>query len=291
MKRHSAAVLFALCGVIALGTKVAHADVTYADDLIVQGALCLGFDCVNDETFTSEFKLKENNTRINFIDQTAVEFDALIETSEYNLAGAMNGAWRIDANESNAGGRSAFIIRQQSAIAYPALSNGTAVDYECSAEGATAVGVIAAGEQVETQSWAYNPLDPAATDCLLLSSEIRLDGLILEGNSISSGAALGRESVPVDGTISIGSAQILRRLSNIAEALQDTDLVIKSQFEVDILPEVRLSELRSQLRQLDRQVTRVEQELGLVERRKKKSGSVSFGLILALGLLGLRRRH
>lgn len=287
MISHSRVVLFTLCGLMAaLGTNATHADAIYADDLIVQGAVCVGFDCVNGEAFTSELKLKENNTRINFVDQTALEFDALVETSEYTMSGTMSGAWRIDANESNSGGRNAFIIRQQSLVTYPALSNGTAVDYECSSGGATAVGSIPVGEQVETQTWTGS-----GTDCQLLSAEIRLDGMVLEGNSIASGAALGREAVPVDGAISIGSAETLRRLSHISEALQDTDLIIKSQFEGDTLADSRLSQLREQLRQIDRQLTGIERELGLVEGGRKKSGSVSFGLLLALGLLGLRRRH
>lgn len=292
MSKHSRVVVFTLCGLTAaLGATVAHADAVYADNLIVQGAVCVGFDCVNNEIFTSEIKLKENNARINFVDQTALEFDAQAETSEYTVAGAMSGAWRIDANESNSGGRNAFIIRQQSLVSYPALSNGAAIDYECSPSGATAVGLIPAGQQVETQIWAFDGVDINGTDCNLLSAEIRLDGMLLEGNSVFSGAALGREAVPVDGAFSIGSAATLRRLSHIAEALQDTDLIIKSQFEGDTLAGGRLSQLREQLSQIDRQLTGIERELGLVEGGKKKSGSVSFGLLLAFGLLGLRRRH
>ena len=44
-------------------------DQVIPDDLIVQGSLCVGFDCVNNETFgTDTIKLKENNTRITFED-------------------------------------------------------------------------------------------------------------------------------------------------------------------------------------------------------------------------------
>ena len=290
MIRQSGVAFFALCGLAAaLGSNTVHADVVFADDLIIQGAVCVGFDCVNNETFTSEFKLKENNTRINFVDQTALEFDAVSEATEYTISGEMNGAWRIDANESVNGSRNAFIVRQQSPVAYPALSNGTAVDYECSPGGATAVGLIPAGEQAETQIWAFDGVDPTGTDCQLLSSEIRLDSITLEGNSVSSGVALGNKSVPADGTLSIGSAETLRRLAHIAEALKDADLISKSQFENDVLGDNRLDELRAQLRQLDRQVTAIEKDLGLVERGNG-SGSVSFALLLMFTLLGMRRR-
>ena len=50
----------------------ARADDVVADDQIVQGAECVGFDCVNGEAFgTDTLRLKENNTRLAFDDTTA----------------------------------------------------------------------------------------------------------------------------------------------------------------------------------------------------------------------------
>ncbi len=47
-------------------------DQVIADDLIVQGSTCVGFDCVNGESFGFDtIRLKENNTRINFDDTSA----------------------------------------------------------------------------------------------------------------------------------------------------------------------------------------------------------------------------
>ena len=44
-------------------------DQVIPDDLIVQGSLCVGFDCVNNESFGFDtIRLKENNTRIKFED-------------------------------------------------------------------------------------------------------------------------------------------------------------------------------------------------------------------------------
>lgn len=280
---------------VAGATNIAHADVVYADDLVIQGGACIGVDCVNNEVLTSVIKLRENNTRINFIDQTALPFDATNETAEYTISGSMNGAWRIDANESANGGRNAFIIRQQSLLAYPALSNGSAVDYDCSYTGtATAVGLIPEGQQVETQQWFYDPAAPdptTTTDCQLLSSEVKLDGIILEGSSETSGAALGQQSVPADGTLSIGSTETLRRLVNIAAALEDVDLVTKGQFEQDVLTDERLADLRAQLRQIDRQVVQIERALGLAPIPKGKDGGAgSIIFLMMLALLGLRRR-
>ena len=284
---------------VAGATNMAHADVVHADDLVIQGNVCVGMDCVNNEVFTSAVKLKENNTRINFIDQTALPFDATNETAEYTISGTMNGAWRLDANESANGGRNAFIIRQQSLLTYPALSNGSAVDYDCSYTGtATAVGLIPEGQQVETQLWFYDPAAPdptTTTDCQLLSSEVKLDGIILEGSSETSGAALGQQSVPADGTLSIGSDETLRRLVNIAAALEDVDLVTKGQLQQDLINDGRIANLREQLRQIERDILRVERALGLAPKKvsfadDSDGGSVPLVVLLALTLLGLRRR-
>src|SRR6185369_14061376 len=44
-------------------------DQVIADDLIVQGSICAGLDCVNNEDFGFDtIRVKENNTRIQFDD-------------------------------------------------------------------------------------------------------------------------------------------------------------------------------------------------------------------------------
>ncbi len=53
----------------ALGPSTSQADQLIADDLIVVGSECVGFDCVLDEEFSfSTLLLKENNLRIFFND-------------------------------------------------------------------------------------------------------------------------------------------------------------------------------------------------------------------------------
>ena len=50
-------------------------DVVTADDVIVQGSLCVGFDCVNNENFGFDtIRLKENNLRIKFEDTSVGSF-------------------------------------------------------------------------------------------------------------------------------------------------------------------------------------------------------------------------
>jgi hypothetical protein len=69
-------------------------DQVIPDDLIVQGSICAGFDCVNNENFGFDtFRLKENNTRIQFGDTSA-------------SVGFATNNWQIRANDSASGGAS-----------------------------------------------------------------------------------------------------------------------------------------------------------------------------------------
>jgi hypothetical protein len=76
-------------------------DIVQADDVIIQGSLCVGLDCVVNESFNFDtIRLKENNTRISFNDtSTGVGFP----TND----------WTIRANSSASGGASflAFVDR------------------------------------------------------------------------------------------------------------------------------------------------------------------------------------
>jgi hypothetical protein len=80
-----------LCGTLLAGA--AKADQVIPDDLIVQGSLCAGLDCVNNESFGfSTIRLKENNTRIEFMDTSVGVFPS--------------NDWMITANDSGSGGAS-----------------------------------------------------------------------------------------------------------------------------------------------------------------------------------------
>jgi hypothetical protein len=73
-------------------------DAVTADDQIVQGSLCVGFDCVDGESFGFDtVRLKENNTRIGF-DDTSVS------------AGFPANDWQLTANDSASGGANKFSI-------------------------------------------------------------------------------------------------------------------------------------------------------------------------------------
>ncbi len=76
----------------------ASADFVINDDLIVDGSACIGFDCVNGETFGFDtIKLKENNVRIKFDDTS-------------NSASFPNNDWQLLVNDSANGGLNRFSV-------------------------------------------------------------------------------------------------------------------------------------------------------------------------------------
>lgn len=87
----------------ALSSGAAIADQVFADDVIVDGSLCVGFDCVNGENFGFDtLRLKENNTRLHFDDtSTSGSFP--------------NNDWTLIANDSSNGGGNYFSIEDRTA--------------------------------------------------------------------------------------------------------------------------------------------------------------------------------
>lgn len=78
-------------------------DQVIPDDLIVQGSICSGFDCVNNENFgTDTIRVKENNVRIQFDDTSS-------------SAGFATNNWQIRANDQASGGANFLAIVDQGA--------------------------------------------------------------------------------------------------------------------------------------------------------------------------------
>jgi hypothetical protein len=72
-------------------------DVLHYDDVIITGSLCVGFDCINGESFGyCTIKLKENNLQICFEDTSVGSFP----TND----------WKIQINDTTSGGASYFTI-------------------------------------------------------------------------------------------------------------------------------------------------------------------------------------
>jgi hypothetical protein len=89
-------------------------DIVQADDVIIQGSLCVGLDCVNNESFGFDtIRLKENNTRIKFDDTST-------------SSGFPNHNWQLTANDSNSGGANKFSIEDITAATVPFTVTGSA---------------------------------------------------------------------------------------------------------------------------------------------------------------------
>jgi hypothetical protein len=95
----------------ALTAELHLKDQVIPDDLIVQGSLCVGFDCVNNESFGFDtIRLKENNTRIKFEDTSTGTFPST--------------DWQLTANDSASGGQNKFSIEDITGARVPFTIEG-----------------------------------------------------------------------------------------------------------------------------------------------------------------------
>lgn len=273
--------LFALCTVMAMPSS---ADQVKADDLIVQGNLCVGFDCIDGEDFSlGTLKLKENNTRIRWHDTSSVPGDQVRQAlPNAYIEGTVGESWRMDANQSLNEGSNAFYINQQSLETYVVLSDGTAPDYDCSDPLVTpkpVVGTIPEGEFLESE-----------LTCAPLTAEqtLQIDGIVL-GGAANSGVALGTGAALADEVVSLGSAELRRRLVHVASALADSDVLIKSQLDTGLFEEQhkRLDEIETLLGMVEQGVVVLETA---TKAKASSGGSGAMGWLILLFplLLGLR---
>lgn len=87
-----------MAGALGLSTGVAQADQVFTDDVIADGSICVGMDCVNGESFGFEtIRLKENNLRIRAMDTS-------------NSASFPTNDWQLTFNDSANGGQEKFSI-------------------------------------------------------------------------------------------------------------------------------------------------------------------------------------
>ena len=113
-------------------------DTVLQDDHIVTGSSCIGFDCVNGESFGFDtLRLKENNTRVHFNDTS-------------NSASFPGNDWRLIANDSSNGGASYFAI-EDSTHGYKSFQVSAAAGANAltvSSQGNMGVGTINAQQDV-----------------------------------------------------------------------------------------------------------------------------------------------
>ncbi len=239
---------------LALGLLgVAHvgwADSVVSDDQIVIGNACIGGDCVNAEVFSETFRLKENNLRIRFFDNTDLSLP--------------DADWALVANDSANAGAERLSVEQHLQD-QPVLSDGSAQAYDCSAgpPGVLLTGVfVPAGEPV---------IDPGTCAPVVSAVDYRLLTL---GNSTGNSVALGFDSESVAGAVSLGKPDLLRRLVHVAEGLADTDLLVLGNLN-GYPPYVALqtvAALQTQVAQLNAQLDGIE---ALIEEEEKGGGGSS----------------
>lgn len=120
--------LFALSWGMLLCALPTWADQVIADNLEVQGSVCVGFDCVNGEVFGADtLRLKENNTRILFMDTSTA-------------AGEASTDWFMQANDSSLGGSSTFQIKDVEGVADPNLQGTPVLAIQSGNGGGVALG-------------------------------------------------------------------------------------------------------------------------------------------------------
>ncbi len=94
---------------LSLNASSSVADAVTADDAIIQGSLCVGFDCVNNESFgANTILLKENNLRIH-IDDTS-------STGSFPA-----NDWQLTFNDQASGGANKFAIEDITNATVPFL--------------------------------------------------------------------------------------------------------------------------------------------------------------------------
>lgn len=98
MKNKNSLLSASVCAALSLSVCNLNAAQVFTQDVVVQGSICVGFDCVNGESFGSDtLRLKENNLRIHFQDTS-------------NSASFPTNDWRITINDSTNGGANYFAI-------------------------------------------------------------------------------------------------------------------------------------------------------------------------------------
>ncbi|MEA5114353.1 MAG: YadA-like family protein [Geobacteraceae bacterium] len=193
MKREKIAVIFGmLMFSVILAPANSRADQVIADDLIVQGSTCVGFDCVDNESFGFDtIRLKENNLRIKFEDTSS-------------SAGFPSTDWEIIINDSASGGQNYFGVNN--------VTTGMPVLRIFSSDSG---GSVLMGEGATTGGTASVAIGRNATST--------------GNNSVAIGA--GSNDGGESNVVSVGTTGNERRITNVAAGVNPTDAVNMSQIQ------------------------------------------------------------
>lgn len=225
--------------------NVALSDQVYTENVSVQGSLCVGYDCVNGESFGSDvIRLKENNTRMRFRD--------------ISYAGEEAQSFELIANDSANEGDNYFSFEHS--LITPLLGDG--VTEALDSEGV--LRVIGVDEQVYNTnngalepSWEYD-------NSPLLKFQKGVDPL----TDYQAALILGKESTAVEGAVSIGNSSLLRQIKHIAEGVNDTDILITAlinNYDPISDQKIIVNQVEEEINALTIQITELENWLTLAE--------------------------
>lgn len=235
----------ALMSLFSLSSGFANA-VVVNDDQLVEGDLCVGFDCVNDENFDGDIlRLKENNVHIRLIDTSSITQD--------------NESWNIGANDSSNGGNAYLNLEVKSLTQDTlALSDGTAPLWDCSVFPPIDTGeFIPAGEPFLTPYSCEQVYEFTQTPYAKFSSLNQGGGVTLGVNSQQSNDA---------NSVSVGNSELTRMLINVAAGIADTDALTKG----NLTSIVAANQASDELDKLDRKLARIEKFVGMLTEFKAR---------------------
>ncbi len=222
--------------VFGLGLSSAvFADQQILDDLIVDGSVCVGFDCVNGETFEFDtIRLKENNTRLRFDDtSTSSSFP--------------RNDWQLTANETSNGGMNKFSIDDLTAGTVPFLVEAGAGNHALyiDADGHLGFGTSmpsvglhqASGnsptlrlEQDVSEGWEAQSWDVGGNEANFFIRDVTGGGVlpfrILPGAPANSLVVEETGNVSIAGTLSEGSSRAIKKNVAAVDPHQVLDAVL-----------------------------------------------------------------
>jgi len=227
------------------------ADQLIADDLVLTGKLCTGFDCLSGgaENFgDSNVKLKENNTQIRL----------------YNTASpdVLAKSWVLSANDTFNGGPSRFSFMTMS-FARDTIkrSDGQHLGaYDCD-EGDTVQPfpngpvllntLIPYGEPIITPNGNICSTIPWFTEDTVLRLSVTAEDSV----------TIGSGSMPIPGRVSVGTLDSLRKLKHVAPPTGPTDVLTVGAIEDHSVLQGRkdqLNQLKSQIALVKTRLTQLE---------------------------------
>ena len=265
------------------------ADQVYNDDLIVTGNTCLGQDCSGGLTFSQPpLELRENNLRIRLLDIGAPSEDATVVGPDYTIPAELGDSWSLVGNDSSNEGEHYLSIEQHQEPTQR-LSDGSATDYTCVHKDFGYPITGEANKDVMTVTIEDTPIpegEPWEDQwCATRSESVARNGVRFTAGSTAAngGVALGFASENAEGTVSVGNDSKLRRLANLAEALDDVDVLTVAQLDV-------YADQKAALARLNRKLDAIERVVHAMEN-PRSGGSLPAGLLAAVAMLLLWRRR